>query len=268
MPDFTDLKQKHRAVWASGDYDQIARGIQAVADHVVRSACIRTGERVLDIACGTGNTALMARARGAIVTGVDLTPELLAVARKRAADAGYSDIAWKEGDAENLPFPDSAFGVVVSSCGLMFAPDQQKAADEVARVTSKDGRIAIQAWTREGGVGRMFKVTNEYVPPRSGVPSPFEWGDQAKVKSLLSSAFKNYQFERYDCPEFADTPEEVADLFLNRYGPTHRAYHSLTAEKAAAFREDLVDLYRGYITPVDGKVRWGREYIITLATRA
>ena len=108
MPDFTELKQKHRTVWASGDYDQIARGIQAVADHVVRGGCIRTGERVLDIACGTGNTALMARARGAVVTGVDLTPELLAVARRRAADAGYSDITWIEGDAENLPLPMAA----------------------------------------------------------------------------------------------------------------------------------------------------------------
>jgi ubiquinone/menaquinone biosynthesis C-methylase UbiE len=268
MPDFTKLKQKHRAVWASGDYDQIARGIQAVGDHVVRSVRIRAGERVLDIACGTGNTALMARAREAVVTGVDLTPELLAVARKRAADAGYGDITWKEGDAENLPFPDGAFDVVVSSCGLMFAPDQQKAAKEVARVTSKDGRIAIQAWTREGGVGGMFKVTNEHVPPPSGVPSPFEWGDEAKVKSLLGSAFKDYQFERYDCPEFADTPEKVADLFIDRYGPTHRAYHSLTPEKAAAFRKDLIDLYRGYTTPANRKVRWGREYIITLATRA
>jgi len=99
MPDFTELKQKHRTVWASGDYDQIARGIQAVADHVVRNGCIRTGERVLDIACGTGNTALMARGRGAVVAGVDLTRELLAVARRRAADAGYSDITWIEGDA-------------------------------------------------------------------------------------------------------------------------------------------------------------------------
>jgi len=125
---------------------------------VVRSGCIRTGERVLDIACGTGNTALMARARGAVVAGVDLTPELLAVARRRAADADYSDITWIQGDAENLPLPDGGFDVVVSSCSLMFAPDQQKAANEVARVTSKDGRIAIQAWTREGGVGRMFKV--------------------------------------------------------------------------------------------------------------
>lgn len=268
MPDFTALKQRHRVVWASGDYDQIAQSIQAVADHVVRSARIRAGERVLDIACGTGNTALMARARGAAVTGLDLTPELLAIARERAAEAGYGDITWKEGDAENLPFPEGTFDVVVSSCGLMFAPDQQKVADEVARVTSRGGRIAIQAWTREGGVGRMFKVTNGYVPPPAGVPSPFEWGDEAQVKSLLGSSFRDYQFERYDCPEYADTPEEVADLFIDRYGPTHRAYHALAPDKAAAFRKDLIDLYRSYITPADGKVRWGREYIITLARRA
>ena len=268
MPDFTELKQRHRVVWASGDYDQIAKGIQAVADHVVRSARIRAGDRVLDIACGTGNTALMACARGAAVTRLDLTPELLGIARKRGAEAGYSDITWKEGDAENLPFPDGTFDVVVSSCGLMFAPDQQKVANEVARVTSRGGRIAIQAWTREGGVGRMFKVTNAYVPPPSGVPSPLEWGDEAKVKSLLGSSFKDFQFERYDCPEYADTPEQVANLFIDRFGPTHRAYPALAPEKAEAFRRDLVDLYRSHITPADGKVRWGREYIITLASRA
>ena len=268
MPDFSELKQRHRAVWASGDYDQIAQSIQSVADHVVRSAGIRAGERVLDIACGTGNTALVARAREAQVTGLDLTPEMLAVARRRAAAAGYEDIAWTEGDAENLPFPDGSFDVVVSSCGLMFAPDQQKVADEIARVTRHGGRIAIQAWTGEGGVGRIFQVTNRYLPPPPGVPSPFQWGDEAKVKSLFGTAFVDYRFERYDCPEFADTPEQVADLFIDRYGPTHRAYHALPAEKAAAFRNDLLDLYRGYITPADGKVRWGREYIITLARRA
>jgi len=144
---------------------------------VVRSGCIRTGERVLDIACGTGNTALMARARGAVVAGVDLTlsppqPQIYfydplgaqfhavgyAASGSGSATIRSSDITWIEGDAENLPLPDGGFDVVVSSCGLMFAPDQQKAANEVARVTSKDGRIAIQAWTREGGVGRMFKV--------------------------------------------------------------------------------------------------------------
>ncbi|HEY8502972.1 MAG TPA: methyltransferase domain-containing protein [Gemmataceae bacterium] len=268
MPDFTELKQKHRAVWAAGDYDRIARSIQPVADHVVRSARIRADERVLDIACGTGNTALMARARGAAVTGLDLTPELLTVAQKRAAEEGYDDITWTVGDAEDLPFPDGTFDVVVSSCGLMFAPDQPKVAAEVARVTRPGGRVAIQAWTPEGGVGRMFAVTAAYAPPPAGVPSPFEWGDEAKVKRLLGSSFRDYRFERYDCPEYADTPEQVADLFIEYFGPTHRAYHALPPEKAAAFRKDLIELYRGYVTPADGKVRWGREYLLTLATRA
>ncbi|HKZ03655.1 MAG TPA: methyltransferase domain-containing protein [Pyrinomonadaceae bacterium] len=268
MPDFTELKQKHRATWASGDYKQIAQGILPVADHVVRSARIRSGENVLDVACGTGNTALIARARGATVTGLDLTPELLAVAQKRAAEEGYTDINWKIGDAEEMPFPDASFDVVVSSCGLMFAPNQQKVANEVARVTKPGGRIAIQAWTREGGVGRMFKITGGYVSPPPGVPSPFEWGDEEKVKMLFGSSFRDYRFERYDCPEYADTPEQVANLYIEHYGPTNRAYQSLPEEKAATFRKDLIELFRRYITPEDGKVRWGREYVITLATRA
>jgi SAM-dependent methyltransferase len=234
----------------------------------VRSGRIRAGERVLDVACGTGNTAIMARARGAAVTGLDLTPELLAVAQKRAAEEGYGDITWKVGDAEDLPFPDGTFDVVVSSCGLMFAPDQQKVADEVARVTKPGGRIAIQAWTREGGVGRMLAVTGAYVPPPAGVPSPFEWGDEEKVRRLFGSSFRDYRFEHYDCPEYTDTPEQLAELFINQYGPTHRVYRTLPPDKAAAFRKDLTDLYRGYVTPADGKVRWGREYLVTLATRA
>lgn len=268
MADLVDLKEKHRAMWAAGDYDRIAEGILAVADHVVRSARIRAGERVLDIACGTGNTALAARARGAVVTGLDLTPELLASAKRRAVEEGYADIAWREGDAERLPFPDGAFDVVVSSCGLMFAPDQQTVANEVARVTRRGGRIAIQAWSGEGGVGRMFEITNRYVPPPSGVPSPFNWSDDETVKRLLGSRFADYRFERYDCPEFADTPEQLAELFIEWFGPTHRVYRTLSPGEARAFRQALIDLYRGYVTPADGKVRWGREYVITLATRA
>jgi ubiquinone/menaquinone biosynthesis C-methylase UbiE len=268
MPDYSELKQKHRATWASGDYDRVAHGIRGVADHVVRSARIRAGERVLDVACGTGNTALMAAARGARVTGLDLTPELLEVARKRAAEEGCGDIAWQQGDAESLPFADASFDVALSTCGLMFAPDQAQVAREVARVVRPGGRIAIQAWTREGGVGQMFAITGRFVPPPAGVASPFEWGDPHKVQALFGSAFRDWRFEQHDCPEFADTPEEVADLFIQWYGPTHRAFHALPPDRAAAFRNELIDFYRGYVTPFDGKVRWGREYLVTLATRA
>jgi ubiquinone/menaquinone biosynthesis C-methylase UbiE len=271
MTDFTELKQKHRKTWAAGDYDQIARGILPVADHVVRSARVRAGERVLDVACGTGNTALAARARGAEVTGLDLTPELLAVARRREAAEGLGGIGWREGDAEEMPFEDASFDVVVSSCGLMFAPDQRRVAGEVARVTKPGGRVAIQAWTQEGGVGRMFRVVGRHVPPPAGVESPFGWGDEERVKSLLGTSFTDYRFERYDCPEYTDTPEELAELFIGQYGPTNRAYHLLSEkskDEAEAFRRDLIELYRGYVTPADGKVRWGREYVITLARRA
>lgn len=268
MADPTELKQKHRAMWAAGDYRQVARGIQTVADHVVRAARIRVGERVLDIACGTGNTAIMARAREALVTGIDLTPQMLAIARVRAGEEGYDDITWQEGDAESLPFANGAFDVVVSSCGLMFAPDQAQVAREVARVTRPGGRIAIQAWTAEGGVGRLFQVVRRYVPGPAGMPSPFTWGDPAKVQALLGPDFRDWRFEYYDSTEYTDSPEQMFDGFIEQYGPTFRAYHALDPERAAAYRRDMIELFGGYVTPVDGKVRWGREYIITLAMRA
>ena len=268
MADGDGIKAKHRATWAAGEYERIARGIRSVADHVVRAARVRAGERVLDVACGTGNTAIAARARGARVTGLDLTPELLEVARRRAQGEGFDDIEWKAGDAEALPLPDASFDAVLSSCGLMFAPDHARVAAEVGRVTKPGGRVAIQAWTRESGVGRLFEVTARHVPPPPGAASPFVWGDEAHVRGLLGPSFRDFRFERYDCPEFADRPEEIADLFLDFYGPTHRAHRSLPPEKAASYRADLVELMRGYVTPADGKVRWGREYLITLATRA
>ncbi len=114
----------------------------------------------------------------------------------------------------------------------------------------------------------MFDVAASYSPPPSGVPSPFAWGDERKVKALFGPSFRDYRFEWADCPECAETPEQLADRFIGFYGPTHRVYHALPPETAAAFRSDLIELYRGYVTPADGKVRWGREYLIALATRA
>lgn len=267
MTDYTELKKKHRAIWALGDYDRVAEGLSISTDQTLRVARVRPGERVLDLATGTGITAIAARERGAQVTGVDLTPELLEVARRKAQDAGYTDIEFREGDAENLPFTDGFFDVVLSTCGHMFAPDQEKVAGELARVTRAGGRVVFLAWTPEGGLGNWFRITNKHVAPPPGVASPFNWGDADKVKALLGPAFSDLSFTRGDCPQFGESPEDIWQLFSTRYGPTVRALSTLLVEGQDAFREEMLAFLAGY-RAADGKVRWGREYLITRALRA
>ncbi len=266
MTDFTELKKKQRATWALGEYDRIADGLTISTDQTMRVAIIHPGERVLDLATGTGITAIAARERGAKVTGVDITPELLDVARSKANKAGLGDIDFREGDAEALPFADASFDVVVSTCGHMFAPDQLKVAAELARVTRPGGRVVFLAWTSEGGLGGWFRITNKHVPPPAGLASPFNWGDPDKVRQLLGSAFRDLTFTNGDCPQFGASPEEIWELFSTRYGPTVRAVASLQGDALSAFRSELLSYLGGY-RAADGKVRWGREYLITRAVR-
>lgn len=266
MTDFTEIKKKQRATWALGEYDRIADGLTISTDQTLRVAKLRPGERVLDLATGTGITAIAARERGAVVTGVDLTPELLAVARSKANEAGFGDIDFREGDAEALPFADASFDVVLSTCGHMFAPDQQKVASELARVTRPGGRIVFLAWTPEGGLGGWFRITNKHFPPPADLPSPFNWGDPEKVRLLLGSNFRDIAFSSGDCPQFGASPEDIWQLFSTRYGPTVRAVTSLQGEALQALRGELLSYLAGY-RAADGKVRWGREYLITRAVR-
>lgn len=266
MADLTELKKKQRATWALGEYDLIADGLTISTDQTLRVARIRSGERVLDLATGTGITAIAARERGAKVTGVDLTPELLAVARDKAKEAGFNDIDFMEGDAEAIPFADATFDVVLSTCGHMFAPDQEKVATELARVTKTGGRVVFLAWTPEGGLSGWFRITNKYVPPPTGLASPFNWGDPEKVRLLLGSAFQEFAFTNGDCPQFGASPEDIWELFSTRYGPTVRAVASLQNGALLAFRHELLSYLEGY-RATDGKVRWGREYLITRAVR-
>lgn len=267
MDNLSPLKQQHQDTWSAGDYARVARGIQPVADHLVRGAAIRPGERVLDLACGTGNTTLAARARGARVTGIDLAPALLAIAARRAADEGFDDIRWQAADAEQLPFDDASFDVATSSCGVIFAPAPRQVAREMARVVRPGGRIAIQAWTAGSGVGALFALTREHLGSPAPAASPFDWAEQAFVRELLGEWFGDFAFEAGDCPEFADTPEALAAMWIASYGPTHRAYHGLPPDRAARFRAALVEFFRGYVTPADQCVRWGRQYLVTFATR-
>jgi ubiquinone/menaquinone biosynthesis C-methylase UbiE len=267
MTDYTELKKKHRAVWALGEYDRIADSLTVSTDQTLRVARVRPGEKVLDLATGTGITAIAARERGAQVTGVDLTPELLEVARGKARDAGFPDIDFREGDAENLAFADGTFDVVLSTCGHMFAPDQAKVASELARVTRPGGRVVFLAWAPDGGLGNWFRITNKHVAPPPGVASPFNWGDPDKVKALLGAAFSEVSFTHGDCPQFGASPEDIWQLFSTRYGPTVRALSTLQVEGQEAFRNEMLAFLAGY-RAADGKVRWGREYLITRAVRA
>lgn len=266
LTDFTELKKKHRATWALGEYDSIADGLTISTDQTLRVARIRAGERVLDLATGTGITAIAARERGAKVTGSDLTPELIAVAQKKAHDAGFNDIDFQQGDAEALPFADASFDVVLSTCGHMFAPDQPKVAAELARVTRPGGRVVFLAWTPEGGLGSWFRITNKHFPPPAGVASPFNWGNPEKVQALLGKAFGDVNFTHGDCPQFGPSAEAIWDLFSTRYGPTIRAVAALQGDALAAFRAEMLSFLEGY-RAADGKVRWGREYLITSAVR-
>lgn len=267
MTDFTELKKKQRATWALGEYDRIADGLTISTDQTLRVARVRPGEQVLDLATGTGITAIAARERGAKVTGVDLTPELIAVAQDKAREAGFTDIRFQEGDAEALPFADASFDVVLSTCGHMFAPDQPKVAAELARVTRPGGRVVFLAWAPDGGLGNWFRITNKHVPPPPGLASPFNWGDAEKVRALLGNAFRDLAFTRGDCPQFGASPEDIWTLFSTRYGPTVRALASLQGAAQQAFQEEMLAFLGGY-RAADGKVRWGREYLITRAVRA
>lgn len=250
-----------------GEYDRIADGLKITTDQTLRVAQVRAGENVLDVATGTGITAIAARERGAKVTGIDLTPTLLTIAVQAAKASGWDDIEFREGDAEALPFDAGAFDVVLSTCGHMFAPDQAKVALELARVTRAGGRIVFLAWDPQGGLGNWFRITNKFVPPPAGVPTPFNWGQPEKVKELLGDSFENVTFHRGDCPEFGASPEAVWDLWSTRYGPTIRALSMLEGEKKEAFASEMLAFLKGY-QAADGKVRWGREYVITRAVRA
>lgn len=265
--DFTELKAKQKVMWGLGGYDEIAKNLHPAQDHVMRVANVQPGERVLDVATGTGNTALKARAAGASVTGFDLSPDLLAVARKKAEGAGFEDIRFDEGDAAKLPYRDGEFDVVLSTCGHMFAPDQEQVGREMARVTRQGGRIVFMAWTPESGVGRLFQVIGKHVPPPPGVPSPFRWGTREGVQALLPQV-RDLRFEEGDSVDTQPNANAITELYATKYGPTVRAMATLEGAKRDALRKDLVAFFQGYVTPIDGKARWGREYLLTHARKA
>jgi SAM-dependent methyltransferase len=262
----TQLKGQHRAVWAAGRYADVA---ELVADappaHLLSLAGVEPGQAVLDVATGTGNVALRAAALGAHVTGLDLVPDLLEIARSR--DDGR--IAWIEGDAESLPFDDASFDRVLSVFGIQFAPRHQVVADELVRVCRPGGAIGLVNWTPEGLIGRMFKVLGKYMPkpPEFASPPP-QWGSEEHQRALFAGHDVSLSFERGMNPFVFATTEEYMTFFEERYGPTIKAKARLTADGTwDACRAELRALYEELNLATDGTLHIESEFLVTIARR-
>ena len=265
------LKARHRTMWALGDYPTVASQlIPDLGRVLVAEAGVRRGDRVLDVAAGTGNAAIPAARTGADVVASDLTPELLAVGRQLAAREGV-ELAWEEGDAEELPYADGAFDVVLSSVGVMFAPHHQRAADELVRVCRPGGTIGLISWTPEGFVGELFRTMKPYVPaPPPGAQPPPLWGDEDHVRGLLGNRVTDVVARRQTVTisDFR-TPEEWRDFWKTAYGPTIVAYRTIAddPERVAALDRDLLALAARYDRGTGTTVlEW--EYLLLTARRA
>jgi SAM-dependent methyltransferase len=261
-----NFKEKAKATWALGSYGEIANLLPPMSAHLIRAASVHPGERVLDVACGTGITTITANRAGANVVGLDLTPELLARAKEETVLADIiEDIEWKQGDAEDIPFPDNSFDVVFSSLGHMFTPRPTVAAQELIRVTKVGGRIAFTTWPPEHAIGRMFATIAKYIPPApNSPPSPMQWGIPEVVRERLGNGVKDLHFERGVVNVPLLSPNHFWQLFSTKYGPMIRAIQTLESAKVDALRHDLIQAIAPYF--YENVLRW--DYLLTIAMKS
>ena len=264
----SDLKARHRAMWALGDYPTVATEvIPSLGPVLVSAAGIKAGDRVLDVAAGSGNAALPAARLGARVVASDLTPELLDAGRRGTESLGL-DLEWRQADAEAMPFEDASFDAVISCVGVMFAPHHREAADEVARVCRPGGTIALLSWTPEGFIGQMFATMKPFAPPPpAGVQPPPLWGRAEYVRDLFGERVRGLEActEQLSVKCFADAAG-FRDFFKANYGPTIAVYRAIADEpdRVAALDAELEGLARRHDLG-EGRMEW--EYSILTARR-
>ena len=244
-PSIEAIKNGMRAAWSAGDFGVIAKTVSRVAEEFVDRLSIPPGAKVLDVACGTGNTAIPLARRGAVVTGVDIAPNLLVQARERAASEDLT-IQFDEGDAEDLQYADGLFDVVVTMFGAMFAPRPALVSSELARVLKRGGLLAMANWNPASFSGQMFKVGAKHSPPPPGIPPPVEWGDDATVRTRLAPYFGSIRTELIPIPfDLPTNPAGAVEFFRRYFGPTQVAFQRLDAEGQAALAADLETLWAG-----------------------
>jgi SAM-dependent methyltransferase len=265
-----DLKTRHRAMWASGDYPSMVETfLLPLGPRLVAASDIGPGQRVLDVAAGTGNASLPAAETGASVVASDLTPELLEAGRKRAEAAGL-ELEWVEAGAENLPFEDASFDVVMSAIGAMFAPRHQQVADELARVAKPGGTVALLSWTPEGMIGGLFKTMGPFAPPPPpGAQPPPLWGGEDHLRGLFGDRVDWRTLER-DNLEITAFPQAAgwATHFKELYGPTIATYANARKEgREEELEQALYSFAEEWNRGTDEAARFEQEYLLAVGTR-
>jgi SAM-dependent methyltransferase len=265
--DYGAITARQQAVWATGDFHELARQILPVSESLVAACDPRAGQRVLDVACGSGNAALVAARRYCDVSGVDFVPALLDRARQRAAAEG-TPIGFQVGDAQALPYPDAHFDVVLSVFGVMFAPDQERAANELLRVCRPAGRIGLCCWIPEGFGGGFFRVVAQYVPPPPGLNPPVRWGTQTGLRELLGSGTSSIAAEKRVTSQYYRSIDHAMEVYSTYLGPVSRALEMLDEDNRVGLRRDIRAFLETCNRATDGTAAIEGEYLQIVATRA
>jgi ubiquinone/menaquinone biosynthesis C-methylase UbiE len=266
QPDLAAVKARQHGAWSAGDYAVIGTTLQIVGEELCEALDIRSGQKVLDVAAGNGNASLAAARRWCDVVATDYVPALLARARERA-DAERLSIDFREADAEALPFADASFDIVVSTFGVMFTADQDRAAAELVRVSRRGGKIGLANWTPEGFIGEVFKTIGRFVPPPAGARSPALWGTRAQLAqwfephaASIKSAQRNFVF-RYR------SPAHWVEMFKTYYGPVLKAFAALEPTAQTALEQELERLVGRFNRAADGTMVVPGEYLEVVITR-
>jgi len=263
--DFETIKARQQETWSSGDYAVIGTTLQITGENLCEAVDVSAGQRVLDVAAGNGNASLAAARRGCDVTATDYVGALLAGTAARAASE-HLRITCQEADAEALPFDDGAFDVVLSTFGVMFAPDQERSSGEMRRVCRLGGRIGLTNWTPAGFIGQMFKIVGAHVPPPAGIRSPLQWGTEDRLRELfdgcqVAAATRQFVFRYRSASDWLET-------FRTYYGPTLKAFGAVEADEAAALESELLALAAQHNTATDGTLRVPSDYLEVVVTTA
>lgn len=267
MVDFSAVTDRQRVIWGRGDFHRVGVSQVIVGELLCRAVAVRAGERVLDVAAGAGNTSLAAARRGADVTASDFVPDLLEAAERRAEAEGLP-LDTQVADAQALPFPDASFDVVLSTFGVMFAPDQEKAASELLRVCRSGGRIGLACWTPEGLVGQQFLAVSQRVPPPVGLRPPSQWGTAARLEELLGDGIASLSTEVQYAEFCHRSSGDFVGYFRQWFGPYQAAFEALDADGQAELEQALIDVLERFNRSGDSSLLARSEYLEAVAVRS